>query len=379
MLHDDPHLSPERAGALAAGENPAGFESSHLAGCAACRARLDRARAMLGLLQTPALDEFTARRVESALLRRLEVEAAPSPGQRERRLAWAAAGLALVMGAGVFAASAPRQDSSPSASSALLQKNMAPASPSPPQCLVSPAPSETEAWLGFEEQVAAPEAPVKAPPARPRPIRARAAAARARQAAPPSAPTSTVAWGETTVTRRSPSDPFAALLLEGFGAHADGRHEEADAIAIRALGLAETKVQSLSAWRLACESRIAGRRPSAAIEACEHLLEHPNPERVRTTHFMLGTLHRTRLGDCEAAIEHYGQALVFGVPSLYTQEALRFRAECALELGRLDAAEADLERLASQPGLVSRWEEVEALQARLRQARAAATKRERER
>jgi len=369
---DDPHLKPERFGALAAGENPAGSEGAHLERCAECRSALARARVTLNLLETPDLDEVTARRAEGRLLRRVE-SAALRPAPRARRsFGSVAVVLGLVGAAAVLTVTAlvrgdETQAPKPSPSAA---DGLWPAAPSP-QCRVPP-PSPADAWLAFEMPATDPPiASEPAPDSAPRPARSERVAPLARKA---EAPRATVAQGETTVTRRPPGDPFFGLLFQGRQAHADGRHAKADSLATRARALAGTQAQRLSAWQLACESRIADRRPEAAVAACEHLLAHPNPERVRTTHFMLGTLHRAQLQDCAQAIVHYGQALVFGVPSLYTQEALRFRAECELELGRLDAAEADLARLQAQPGLVSRWEEVEALQLRLRQAREAASR-----
>ncbi|MEM1022038.1 MAG: tetratricopeptide repeat protein [Myxococcota bacterium] len=376
------HLSPERAGALAAGENPDAFEAVHLAECSACRTSLARARSCLGLLWTGDMDELAARRVENALLSQAAAPAAEEQRRGVRAPAAAAAALLLVLvglGAVLARSRAPREPQPvPSQPRALRAVASAPSL----QCVEPPASELAQAWAVFEAQPLAtpasrPPGPAGADRARPAPAALARSVRRPRQSvlaerSSVTAPTSTIAWGETTVTRHPPADPFSALLLKGLEAYAAGRHSEADQLAKEALGTAKNSAQRLSAWSLACDTRIADRRPAAAVEACQELLSHPNPERVRTTHFLLGTLHRAHLDDCERAMEHYGRALVFGVPSLYTQEALRFRAECALQLGRLDEAEADLGRLRAQPGLISRWSELEALELKLRQAQEAA-------
>ncbi|HJL39997.1 MAG TPA: hypothetical protein RMG48_01725 [Myxococcales bacterium LLY-WYZ-16_1] len=176
--------------------------------------------------------------------------------------------------------------------------------------------------------------------------------------------------GETVVRRLPQRDPFLAALRRAERVYGRDRNPKA---ALRALAdareLAQTQVQRLEVERLACDIHVARHEVEKALASCGADTAHPHPERRRLAHFVLGNLYRQEMGDCARAIAEYDQALVFGQPSLYTAEAMRHRAACAIELGRLEQAEADLWALEQRPSLLSDRQAVRRLRRRLEDAR----------
>ena len=176
--------------------------------------------------------------------------------------------------------------------------------------------------------------------------------------------------GETVVRRLPQRDPFLAALRRAERVYGRDRNPKA---ALRALAdareLAKTRVQRLEVERLACDIHVARHEVEKALASCGADTAHPHPERRRLAHFVLGNLYRQEMGDCTRAIAEYDQALVFGQPSLYTAEAMRHRAACAIELGRFEQAEADLWALEQRPSLLSDRQAVRRLRQRLEDAR----------
>lgn len=173
------------------------------------------------------------------------------------------------------------------------------------------------------------------------------------------------------MVRRLPQrDPFLAALRRAERVYGRDRNPKA---ALRALAdareLAKTRVQRLEVERLACDIHVARHEVEKALASCGADTAHPHPERRRLAHFVLGNLYRQEMGDCTRAIAEYDQALVFGQPSLYTAEARRHRAACAIELGRFEQAEADLWALEQRPSLLSDRQAVRRLRQRLEDAR----------
>lgn len=177
-------------------------------------------------------------------------------------------------------------------------------------------------------------------------------------------------FGETRVARIQRVDPYLTALREAEAAYLERKEVDAalaaiDRARVHAAGLA----QELELDRLACHALVGGRRFDAALTVCARLTRHPSPEQVRLAHYVLGNLHRQERNDCVEAIRHYDAAIVFGQESLYGHEARRFRAECALQTGDLDRAEADLRYLEERPALVADRRALQALRADLRRRR----------
>lgn len=203
----------------------------------------------------------------------------------------------------------------------------------------------------------------------------RAAPALSFERTPPAAPhrppassrPATPKQGETTVVRIGPRDAYLDQMQAAHLAFAAGQAAEATAASLAALEIAgDDRVRSFAAIELGCEASIAASDFQTAVRLCARILEHDNPERVRTAHFVLGNLHRLHLGDCREAITHYTKAILQGADSLFTHEARRFRAECAIEVEDVGLADLDLDILEARPGLLSRSGELEQLRARWR-------------
>jgi tetratricopeptide (TPR) repeat protein len=167
----------------------------------------------------------------------------------------------------------------------------------------------------------------------------------------------------------SQPSPYVRALTAAQRAHYE-RHDLEAALdhARRARRYAADRAQARRAERLECDALIASGRVEEAVVACERLLDDPNPERVRMTHYALGSLLRGRLGDCARALPHLDAAVVFGHSSLYGTDARLQRADCALARGDLEQVERDLRILRQREGLRDRSREIDDLAERLSRA-----------
>lgn len=113
-----------------------------------------------------------------------------------------------------------------------------------------------------------------------------------------------------------------------------------------ALALEPPAGERVRVLELICDAQVSLRSGAAALQDCSQLLEKiGNSDRKRRVHYTLGTVYRDQLDDCESAVGHYDQALVFGAKSRFNDVVRLRRAECALELGDLETARLDLDRL----------------------------------
>ncbi|MBK8010991.1 MAG: hypothetical protein IPK13_06545 [Deltaproteobacteria bacterium] len=124
------------------------------------------------------------------------------------------------------------------------------------------------------------------------------------------------------------------------------------------------------AQRLLCEAYVADGQPLAAIRACTLLLRNPSAraDEIRQVHYMIATILRAHLEDCDGAIQHYDRAIVFGGTSVMDDEVRFFRATCAIRTGRFDLARSDLASLKVRAATSARPKELIRLESMLREA-----------
>lgn len=141
--------------------------------------------------------------------------------------------------------------------------------------------------------------------------------------------------------------------------------KEAIRLASKVAAAGKNRPEGPLAVRMLCEARMSLGQGAQAIKACEKLLElESNQEQIRLVHYTLATIYRDQLNDCESAIRHYNRATVFGRTLRLDDEVRFFRATCALEVGNLDLADADLSALESRKR-AHRPEELKALRRKL--------------
>jgi hypothetical protein len=177
--------------------------------------------------------------------------------------------------------------------------------------------------------------------------------------------------GETSVQIvLEESDPIKRKWLEAALAYYERRDlPAAIELARRVVAEAPHRAEGRMAEVMLCEALIATGRAAEAIEACEARLRRPHTEEEkREIHFLLATIHHRQLGDCSKAIDHYGQAMVFGGTSLLDDRVRLFRAACALEIGRIDLATVDLTALERRRNRLPNPEELDRLRERLVEA-----------
>jgi hypothetical protein len=122
----------------------------------------------------------------------------------------------------------------------------------------------------------------------------------------------------------------------------------------------------LLALDLLCEAHLHLQQPKRALEACEARLEREtDPEAIRAANYRIANIERQQLHDCRGAMDHYSKAMVFGRNSLLDNDALVWRASCALDLGDLDAAKRDIALLDARSALLARPGELAELKDRL--------------
>lgn len=139
------------------------------------------------------------------------------------------------------------------------------------------------------------------------------------------------------------SDPIAEDWRAAQAANDRGDRAEAAFLAERVVATGRDRAEAHAATELLCELHIALRQPDQAVSACLSALEsQDSPERRQRIHQRLGAVLANQLGDCERAVTHFGQAIVFGRGTLLDQEGLLGRADCELRLGHFGAAERDL-------------------------------------
>jgi hypothetical protein len=178
--------------------------------------------------------------------------------------------------------------------------------------------------------------------------------------------------GETSVqVVMEETDPVKRKWLEAAVAYYERRDLPAAIdLAKRVVAEAPNRAEGRMAEVLLCEALIATQRAPEAIEACEARLRRPHTEEEkREIHFLLATIHHRHLSDCERAIQHYGQAMVFGGTSLLDDRVRLFRASCALDVGKLDLATVDLQTLKAHRNRLPNPEELDRLLGRLSEAK----------
>jgi len=126
------------------------------------------------------------------------------------------------------------------------------------------------------------------------------------------------------------------------------RELEPRAIAVRAEYIATLALPAPfaeEAGHLACESALTAKSYASAYQLCHRYLElFSGSARTRDVAYLTASVARLYLGDCQAAIEHYTEALVFSSTfQSFNDEAYLGRALCYTQLGQLDAARRDLD------------------------------------
>lgn len=175
--------------------------------------------------------------------------------------------------------------------------------------------------------------------------------------------------GQTRVSIEVPSDPIARAWLEASEAYYQRRDlPRAIELTRQIVDQGGVRPEVALAEELLCDSYIATHQAKAAVVACQVVLQRAEAagleERARAIHYQLATVYRVQLGDCGRAMYHYGRAIVFGRSSLFDDEALLWRAHCAIELQDVDAARRDLALLEQHRSGVARPEALRELERR---------------
>lgn len=177
--------------------------------------------------------------------------------------------------------------------------------------------------------------------------------------------------GETSVqVVAPPADPVQRRWRAAAKAYYEGRDlDRAIHLAREVIRAAPERPEARMAEVLLCEALIATERGAEAAAACEARLARPNTdEEARQIHYLLATIHHRQLDDCAGAISHYGQAMVFGGTSLMDDRVRLFRATCALEVGRLDLAAADVTEVKKRRDRLPNPQDLDTLERRLQEA-----------
>jgi hypothetical protein len=185
---------------------------------------------------------------------------------------------------------------------------------------------------------------------------------------PPPSPIRITQEGETSVqVVRPPEGALAAKWREASEAYYEtGDLDRAIALATEVARQGHGQVEATLAEDLLCEAYLKKRQPERAIGACATLAsQDPDEAHVRAIHYRIATIYRTQLHDCRSAIPHYTQSMVFGGRSLNDDEALIWRASCALDLGSLESASADIAMLQRRAATLARPAALVELQKRL--------------
>lgn len=226
---------------------------------------------------------------------------------------------------------------------------------------------------GERREIRVPKAPARTPAktaVTPKPARAPVEPLAKDEAVEPTEPVVRSSEGETSVQVLAPDDPVTAAWRAASRAYYRDRDlDAAIAHAEVVIRTGDRRAEVRLAKRLICDARIALEQPNQAVQACRELLDgEKRDEELRNIHYMLATIFRTQLSDCRRAVEHYEQVLVYGRTALLDDEARLFRAQCALALGDLQTAQADIRALAPHAARLSRPGELRALQKRLEEA-----------
>ena len=183
------------------------------------------------------------------------------------------------------------------------------------------------------------EAPVDPPVSVeiPVPVPVRAAPVPAPVPAPP----------ETRVEVEPPRDPRARLLLQAEHAYyRDHDLERAIELSLQVRARGPKGPAYWAATELLCQAYTANSQADLAVQTCSEQLQRPMQDASRRKlHQQLAEIHRTQRGDCESAIKHFNQVLVFGRTTPLDDNARLLRAGCALKVGDLTLAERDLAQL----------------------------------
>jgi putative zinc finger protein/FecR-like protein len=174
--------------------------------------------------------------------------------------------------------------------------------------------------------------------------------------------------GDTRVqVEKPPEDPISKKWLEASAAYYTS-HDDARAVALANDIIAEggNRAEVGLAQGLLCEAYLTLKQPERAVAACKaRIAAETDPESARMLHYQLGTIYRTQLHDCRAAIDHYSASMVFGRATTLDDESLVWRAHCALSLGDVDGAKRDIVLLERHSALLARPAELVELKKRL--------------
>lgn len=336
------HVSETRLIALVRGRLPAGPQvrvEAHLAHCAHCQARLATVQAVLKGAERlspvdqagPILDlaDSIWRATDGA---RLSTPRAPTThsGRVGCGWRWLSAAAALVLGLvigrnwiavdGADAVDATRQ-CPPGARTQADAVRVAPA---------WAAPFSLDAWM----------------PDALRPVPEATVASRAVRYVVPAESSSSMPES-SSILETTASVPERDLWREALAAYYHDRDfQRAITLAMEVLDEPTQRAAWPSAERMLCEARVTLEQGERAISACKRLLVGARTDdEVRRAHYMLASVYRRQLGDCQAAMPHFDRALIFGRTSVLDDEVRLSRAFCALEVGNRAVAEHDWKQL----------------------------------
>ncbi len=181
------------------------------------------------------------------------------------------------------------------------------------------------------------EAPVEVPVSAEIPVPAPAPAPASPAPAPP----------QTRVEVEPPRDPRARLLLQAEHAYyQDHDLKRAIELSLQVRARGPKGPAYWAATELLCQAYTANSQADLAVQTCSEQLQRPMHDASRRKlHQQLAEIHRTQRGDCESAIKHFNQVLVFGRTTPLDDNARLLRAGCALKVGDLTLAERDLAQL----------------------------------
>lgn len=178
--------------------------------------------------------------------------------------------------------------------------------------------------------------------------------------------------GQTEVVMEAPAaeDPVAERWRSAVQAFDSGEAETAIRLAHDVVLLGRGRPEERDALDLLCTAELTMGAADKAVVACEALIGvEPGAEPRRLLHHRVANIYRVKLHDCAHALPHYDQTIVFGGTSLIDDEALLGRAECALELGKLDVAARDLRAVGGRSERLVRKSTYDTLLSRLEAAR----------
>ncbi|MFO0725567.1 MAG: FecR domain-containing protein [Myxococcota bacterium] len=168
----------------------------------------------------------------------------------------------------------------------------------------------------------------------------------------------------------SPSDPVAEKWRAALLARDSGEIEAAVRLANDVVLLGRGRAEERDALDLLCTAELTLGAADKAVVACEALVPlQVSAAARRQLHHRIANIYRVRLSDCAHALPHYDQTIVFGGTAMSDDDARLGRAECALELGRNDIAERDLDALKGRSERLVRKSTYDMLTKRLETAR----------